>query len=666
MTQKIRFSSLLDLALVMSFMALAGYLRFTGLDNAGFNFDEGYALELATDILENDPFTARGLPSSVGILNSSAFLYLLTIPLLFNSDPLWVTGFVALINTFAVGACYGIARRWFGLGPAIIATSLYALNPWAVIFSRKIWAQNGLSIFSVALLACLLLYQKGRRPWWGAFAIPVWAIGIQIHFSAAALLPVMAISLVTGINRRNVRQLIIGGLLFLISFTPMIFSETGESWNRLPTVLSEGSFDMTSWSLMQELVMGDGDKAFLGKEVASPIQRLINENSVVRFLTVRIMLVWTAAAVLYMFAFPIKRRRLDDCSWRRMVIGLASVSAPLLFMYHPGGQLHIYYLLTIWPASFIAVGILLNDLTTLVRNLGSRGRLALFGCWAVLMIWLFVLASVQLIDHAKFLRLSRQNEGMTVGRVNSIAEAVRSIQDSGEVYMVNLSRDLSTALRYALRQQHHVRGSVSRNSQAVVVNQQPTILILRSEDQPIAREIDSNMAGHMVRQFSFEGDTRRLLLYQVDYEDALELCQQNQVSALTFGGQVTLAGTHLHPTDGRDVVIVNCWHVHQRPADLPDQLSVFNHLVDGGGNKVTQADGLGHVPTQWRDGDIILNYYLLPIPSDIADGEYHLLTGLYRLDTGRRIPIAQRDHVAEQVQTGPYTFEKGRLQFHNP
>ena len=378
------------------------------------------------------------------------------------------------------------------------------------------------------------------------------------------------------------------------------------------------------------------------------------------------MLVWAAAAVLYMFAFPIKRRRLDDCSWRRMVIGLASVSAPLLFMYHPGGQLHIYYLLTIWPASFIAVGILLNDLTTLVRNLGSRGRLALYGCWAVLTIWLFVLASVQLVDHARFLRLSRQNEGMTVGRVNSIAEAVRTIQDSGEVYMINLSRDLSTALRYALRQQHHVRGSVSRDTQAVVVNQQPTILILRSEDQPIAREIASNMAGHMVRKFSFEGDTRKLLLYQVDYEDALELCQQNPLSAFTFGGQVTLAGTHLQPTDGRDVVIVNCWHVHQRPADLPDQLSVFNHLVDGGGNKVTQADGLGHVPTQWRDGDIILNYYLLPIPSDIADGEYHLLTGLYRLDTGRRIPIAQRDHVAEQVQTGPYTFEKGRLQIHYP
>ena len=122
----------------------------------------------------------------------------------------------------------------------------------------------------------------------------------------------------------------------------------------------------------------------------------------------------------------------------------------------------------------------------------------------------------------------------------------------------------------------------------------------------------------------------------------------------------------MQPTEGGDVVIVNCWQVHQLPADLPDQLSVFNHLINGAGDKVTQADGFGHVPAQWQDGDLILSYYLLPIPSDIADGEYHLLTGLYRPDTSRRIPIAQGDHVAEQVQTGPYTFANGLLQFQDP
>lgn len=666
MTQKFRLPSILDLGLVLFFMMLAGYLRLNGLENASFNFDEAYALELSANILEIDPFTARGLPSSVGILNSSAFPYLLTIPLLFNLDPHWATGFVALINTFAVGACYGITRRWFGFGPAIIATSLYALNPWAVIFSRKIWAQNVLSVFTIALLICLLMYQKGRRPWWGAFALPVWAIGIQIHFSAAALLPVVAISLIAGFNRNNVRQLTVGGLLFLATFTPMIFSETGESWNRLPAVLLEGRFDFESWSLMQELVMGDGDRAYSSREMASTVQHQLLENPAVRYLTVRIMPVWTAAAVLYMFAYPFKMRRLDDRSWRRMVIGLTSISAPLLFMYRPGGQVYIYYLLTIWPASFMAVGVLLDDLTSHVGKLRSRGRPALFGIWAIVMVWLILFASAQLFDHARFLRLSGQNPGMTVGRVKSIAEEVRSIQDSGDVYMVNLSRGLSTALRYTLRQQHNVRGSFSPHSPAVVVNQHHTVLILSAEDQPIVQEIDSNLAEYLALRLSFEGDTRSLLLYKLAFENALEICLQEPLSALTFDGQVTLAGTHLQPSEGRDVFIVNCWHVHQRPADLPNQLSVFNHLVDAAGNKVTQADGLGHVPAQWRDGDLILSYYFLPIPSEIADGEYHLLTGLYRLDTGSRIPLAYRDHFAEQVQTGPYSFENGKLQSHQP
>lgn len=141
-------------------------------------FHEARALELAADILEKDPFTTRGLPSSVGIVNSAAFPYLLTIPLLFSSSPLWATGFIALLNTLAVGGCYGLARHWFGLGPAVISTSLYAMNPWAINISRKIWTQNVLSAFTVAILFCLFQFQKGRRPWWGVASMLTWAIAI--------------------------------------------------------------------------------------------------------------------------------------------------------------------------------------------------------------------------------------------------------------------------------------------------------------------------------------------------------------------------------------------------------------------------------------------------------------------------------------------------------
>ena len=124
MAQRLRFFLSVDFVLATLSMALAGYMRFARLELAAFNFDEARALELAADILEKDPFTTRGLPSSVGIVNSAAFPYLLTTPLLFISSPLWATGFIALLNTLAVGGCYVLARRWYGMGPAVIATSL--------------------------------------------------------------------------------------------------------------------------------------------------------------------------------------------------------------------------------------------------------------------------------------------------------------------------------------------------------------------------------------------------------------------------------------------------------------------------------------------------------------------------------------------------------------
>ncbi len=645
MAQRLRFLLSFDFVLATALMALAGYMRFARLDVASFNFDEARALELAADILEKDPFTARGLPSSVGIVNSAAFPYLLTIPQLFSSSPLWATGFIAFLNTLGVGGCYVLARCWFGLGPAVIATSLYATNPWAVNFSRKVWAQNVLSTFTVAILFCLFLYQKGRRPWWGVAAMLVWAVAIQIHFSAAALLPLMAVSLVSGLNRENMLKVLSGILLFLAAFAPVYFGDTGGSWNRLPEVLSRSRFDMSSWRLTLELIMGGGGPASVA---------------------VRIIPFLAAAGAINIVDSLLRWPHREDGKWHRMVILMASVSAPLVFMFRPGGQLYVYYLLTVWPASLIAVGILFGDAADLVRRFSAGRKLALAAFWAVPVVWLLVLASTRLSSQVQSLRLAGSGEGMTVGRVNEIVDSVHSIQVTGDVYLVNLSLHLSAALRYTMRDQYHVRESLSRESESVAIRRQPTVLIFRAEDNAIIEEIESRIAGRLVRRISFEGDSRILLLYQVDYEDALEQCQQTPTAGLTFDGQVTLAGVHLQRIDNGDVIVTNCWRIQQKPGDLSDQLKVFNHLVDGDGEKITQADGLGLVPSQWREGDILLNYYLMPIPADIPDGEYNLLTGMYWFDTSRRVPISQDGHFAEQAQTGPYIFEKGVFQRDGP
>ena len=292
------------------------------------------------------------------------------------------------------------------------------------------------------------------------------------------------------------------------------------------------------------------------------------------------------------------RSQLDDRTWNYMVIGIDSISAPLVFMFRPGGQLYIYYLLTIWPAFFIAVGILLRDLAGMAGRVSARGGLVVTACWAVIALWLLVLASLRISDRVQSLRITRNDEGMTVGRAHEIVEAVHSIHATGDVYLVNLSHRLLPVVRYTLRDQYHVRESLSRESESVAVRRQPTVLVFRPEDSPIIQEIVSRVADQPVRQISIEGDSRVLLLYQVDYEDVLNECRITPTMGVAFDWQVTLAGVHLQRLDNGDVIVTNCWRIHQKAADLSDQLKVFNHLIDKDGEKIAQADGLGHVPSQ--------------------------------------------------------------------
>ena len=655
-------TKLLNLALLASVVVLAGYLRFAQLDLAEFKLDEARGLLRATQILEKDLFVTRGLPTSVGPVNSPAFLYLLTIPLLISPEPVWITGFIALINTLAVAGCYLLTSRWFGLGPAIVASMLFALNPWAVIFSRKIWQPTSLPIFTVTLLACLLLYQRGRSPWWGATALFVWAIEIQMHISAIALLPVVTFALLTGINRSSFRPLAIGAVLFLASFTPLVYGETREGWSNLQGALPTGGLDLKSLGLTRELLSGPGYPSLTG--LAQPQFTLLsNQQPSIRSSIELVTLVLATAGTLYTLTSPIWRRRLDDWSWRRMIIGLTAATPPLIFLYHPF-PLFIHYFVQIWPATFIAVGVLLGDgLALMTRRASFRNGLVTAGVCVAVAMWLLSLSIVQVTDHSRFLDFIRHNptpggHGLTVGEAGSISEAVRSVEPAGDAYLVSLSFELAEALRYVLREHHNVRGSDPAPWRTLVVNAQPTIIILESSEEPIARGVAADLTDSLADRVTYERGSKELLIYSISHERALESCRPAETSASTFDGQVEFAGIRLHPTDGRDLIVVNCWHVHQRPANLPSQVSIFNHLVDGEGNKLSQADGLGHLPSQWRNGDVILNYYLLPLPADLSSGEYYLLTGFYRLDNGQRMMIEFDGRDTDHLRTGPFLIDR--------
>ena len=81
----------------------------------------------------------------------------------------------------------------------------------------------------------------------------------------------------------------------------------------------------------------------------------------------------------------------------------------------------------------------------------------------------------------------------------------------------------------------------------------------------------------------------------------------------------------------------------QALATISQNYTVFTHLVDAAGNLKAQQDNVpqqGHYPTLWWDpGETIIDSYNLPLPPDLAPGQYTLRVGLYEPQTGRRLPL---------------------------
>ena len=74
------------------------------------------------------------------------------------------------------------------------------------------------------------------------------------------------------------------------------------------------------------------------------------------------------------------------------------------------------------------------------------------------------------------------------------------------------------------------------------------------------------------------------------------------------------------------------WRVTDHPTGRP--FSIMAHLLDAEGRPLAVADGLGVVPAELRQDDIVVQSHVFP--GDSTDGATWLRTGAYWLDTGVR------------------------------
>ena len=205
--------------LLAAIVLLGGWLRFSRLDLMEFKSDERELHRLAVKQASGQ-WQFSGLVSSTGLRNPPMAVYLFAIPALISSDPVALTMLPALLNTLAIALTYCLGRLFLSRGGALAAALLFAVAPWAVIESRKIWAQDLLPFFTILFfLSAFSWLREGR--WRHALAMAVTlSVLNQIHYSSVALWPVLLFLLWRRRSACALKQLAVGAALYAVLWAP--------------------------------------------------------------------------------------------------------------------------------------------------------------------------------------------------------------------------------------------------------------------------------------------------------------------------------------------------------------------------------------------------------------------------------------------------------------
>ncbi len=154
-----------------------------------FHGDEQFSFNHVRAVLDGGPWPSLGMTMSIGGPNPGMSVWIFIVLGLITQPetPVQLAQSVQLLNILALGGFFLLAARvvsekeregWLWAG------ALWAVNPLAIVYERKIWPPSTLPIFVVAMLFAWW----HRRSVWGSFVFSLVAVlGGQIHPTALFL-----------------------------------------------------------------------------------------------------------------------------------------------------------------------------------------------------------------------------------------------------------------------------------------------------------------------------------------------------------------------------------------------------------------------------------------------------------------------------------------------
>ncbi len=603
------FQSLISNPYLLVILLVAAILRMGWPAITEFKADEARLLALALDMAEFKTFALRGIGSSVGFPNFPMSVWLYALPLFIWKHPYAATLFVGALNTAAVYLGYRITRRYWGEAAALTAALMFAVSPWAVIYSRKIWAQDLLPLFVLGYIGSALAAFVDKRRWFLLLHLVLLGVIVQIHLSGAALVVLTALLFV--IYWRTVlaawKEVALGGGLALLMAAPfgvwLATHASGSGTNVAGSVLAR-SFEIGADALRYSwmVLCGFDIHSLAGPNAFQDYLSTVPNIDIVRWL-------WGLLALVGL-VIALRRRQPTD-----LILVLWLVVPVLFFTPHITAVFPHYFIITL-PAGYMLAGIAVGKLVSYrsqwvplaIELLLPATALAQAGVWLTLLCFIATHetpngfgtplgALLNTVDAAK-----QQKADWNFSEVLVVGEGDDPSEDEFPAVMNVLLRDVP---------HRFVNGN-----EAVVVPQGGAAIILQS---PLLRTNDWYMTCAREQGCVRQEVERGLAVVSVPSGTTVQVATPFPEPRRLANG-VELIGWEESPV----------WTVIWRPGFVPAAADYhfFNHAQNG------QVDGAGYPSRYWRDGDVYLSFFDFQPSGPVRVGmyEYPAVTNVPVLD----------------------------------
>jgi 4-amino-4-deoxy-L-arabinose transferase-like glycosyltransferase len=640
----------LAFGLLLLFLLAGAYLRLAAWFAGPLEGDQSILISIAMRFTNRgwEAFPLAANKSSAGIMNPPLIEYLYILPLLFSQSLRALHWFQAGLSLAAVVLLYFYAMPLFGRRVALLAALFFTAAPWAVYYGRFIWNPNPIPLFAtLALIGLLASLAAGRSPWHLAGALVGLTAVTQLHLSGLVLIPITGLCLLLfwpqwlrPTARPGILALAAGGLLALLLYYPFFLFQRAVGFADLRLIQStllgggesEAQFNMASLLLNWDLASGHGyiEAMGLAGQLAPPLIWLP-----------RLMQTLMALTLVYISLRPLlamwqQRRWPHQLSQRdkSYLILTLWISIPILLYLRHTVHLQNYYFLYLYPAPFLALALLADDVWRRLQPRWGQAAWLLFLPLALLAAGQFYVSHVRVTA----LQAGQNLPGRTVAQVEQAITAGRqSLQaypdcsfivvaegDALETSSLGLLEDFlyPTPVRFI----DSGRGYIEPAGCTLYLNATGDRLVadwLQTTAVPLPYTIQSN-GSEIPFYYVAAAETA------VSDLDALAHWQNGLIL-----GHSHLAG-EIAPQS--QLTLTYEWLVAERTNDRT-QYHFFNHLLNDAGELVAQEDTPAINARYWRAGDRLVTQFYLTLPPELSGGQYTLLIGLYSWPDLQRVPI---------------------------